>query len=268
GKACFFTFFGKLNFDKPGRSHSFYGGWIPAPDQRTVPPREEIWRRLPEPKPPEGYPERMWNRGPRGAPSGRPNMFFTPAATAKGQCVSCHNHGAFKHSPFIDQVLVDGGTIVPPNDRDAPYLPVGRVFQESFREARIVQIDTEPVNGAAQACTSCHHLTTGGKGASERRDWAVGEQIPQPSYLARKFPLRAWMPLEHGYGSEDEYHHDVDAMVEATRCCAETPDAVGCGWRAIGPTEAEVTLDPEGRLTDESWVLGSNTTVPACVAPE
>jgi len=267
GKTCFFTFFGKLDFERPGRSYAFYGGWIPAPDQETLASRDEIFRGLPEPKPPEGYPERMWNRGPRGALGGRANMFFNPKATAEGQCVSCHAHGAFKHSPFIDQAFVDGVRVVPSNDRDVPYLPVGRPFQDSFRKAQIKEIDTEPVFGEAQTCTACHGLTTGGEGASKRLYWAIGEEIPQPSYVARRFPFQAWMPLEHGLESKDHYHRDLGPMIEAIRCCEKTPTAVGCRFRPIGPTEADVKLDSRGLLAADAWMSGSDVSVPACVPP-
>ncbi len=267
GKTCYFTFFGKLDFENPGSSYSYYGGWIPAPDQETVASRDEILRLLPEPKPPEGYPERMWNRGPRGALGGRSNMFFTPKATAAGQCVSCHDHGAFKHSPFIDQAFVDGVRVVPSNDREVPYLPVGRPFQDTFREARIVEIDTELVGGDTQACTTCHRLTTGGEGAIKRRDWATGEDVPQPSYLARRLPFQSWMPIEHGISSPEDYHRDLGPMIAAIRCCEKTPNAVGCRFRPIGPTEADVKLDARGLLSESSWVSGSDASVPACVAP-
>jgi len=265
GKACFFTFFGKLDFEKPDHSYSFYGGWIPAPDQETLAARDEIFRRLPEPKPPGGYPERMWNRGPRGAVSGRPNMFFTPKATAAGECVSCHAHGAFKHSPFIDQAFVDGVRVVPPNDRDVPYLPVGQPFQDSFRKAEVMEIDTEPVAGEVQTCTGCHRLTTGGDGATKRLYWATGEEIPHPSYVARRFPFQAWMPPEHGIESQGDYHRDLGPMVEAIRCCEKTPNAIGCRFRPIGPMEGDVKLDARGFLTADSWVRGTDASVPACV---
>src|SRR3990172_4077139 len=42
GKTCYFTFFGKLDFKKPDRSYSFYGAWIPAPDQGALASRDEI----------------------------------------------------------------------------------------------------------------------------------------------------------------------------------------------------------------------------------
>jgi hypothetical protein len=268
GKTCFFTFFGKLDFDKPERSYSFYGGWIPAPDRKDTLSKEEVYRRLPEPKPPEGYPERMWNRGPRGAPGGKPNMFFTPKATAEGECVSCHNHGGFKHSPFIDQAFQGGDRVVPSNDRDLPYLPVGRPFQESFRKTGIVEIDTEPVGGEAQTCTACHRLTTGGKEADKRREWAIGDDVPKPSYLVGKFPLKAWMPLEHPFSSKDDYHQGIGRMIEALRCCEKTPNAVGCRSRALGPRETDVKRDARGLLTADSWVSGADASVPACVVPE
>ena len=192
-------------------------------------------------------------------------MFFTPKATAEGQCVSCHDHGAFKHSPFIDQAFVDGVRVVPSNDRDRPFLPVGRPFQESFRKAKIVEFDTEPVAGNVQVCTRCHRLTTGGKGAVERLHWATGDDIPQPSYVARRFPSQAWMPFEHGIESRDDYHRALGPMIAAIRCCEKTPNAIGCRFRPIGPTDADVKLDARGRLTADSWVRGSDASVPACV---
>ena len=265
GKTCFFTFFGKLDANNVERSYSFYGGWVPAPDREMLASREDVFDRLPEPKPPEEYPERMWFRGPRGAPGAKTNMFFTPYATAKGQCVSCHNHGAFKHSPFIDQVYVDGERVVPSNDRDVPYLPVGHAFQENFREAGIVEIDTEPVAGVVQACTVCHRLTTGGRGAMKRLNWAVGEEVPHTSYTAGKFPHRAWMPSEHAVASEDDYHAAFAPMVKAIRCCAETPNAIGCRYRSIGPTEEDVELDERGLLSERGWIRGSDQSIPACV---
>jgi hypothetical protein len=267
GKTCYFTFFGKLSFEKPDRSYAYYGGWIPAPDREVVESREEILARLPEPKPPVEYPETMWNRGPRGAPGPRTNMFFTPKATAEGQCVSCHDHGAFKHSPFIDQVYVDGERVVPANDRDLPYLPVGRPFQETFRKAQVMEIDTEPVGGLAQACTSCHRLTRGGKEALKRMNWAIGHEVPQPSYTASQFPGKAWMPFEHGIASETDYHRDLGPMIQALQCCEKTPNAVGCRSRSIGPTESEAKLTGVGLLSEDSWMSGSDTSVPACVAP-
>jgi hypothetical protein len=77
----------------------------------------------------------------------------------------------------------------------------------------------------------------------KRLDWATGEEIPQPSYVARRFPFQAWMPLEHGIESKDDYHRDLGPMIEAIRCCEKTPNAIGCRFRPIGPTEADVKLD-------------------------
>ena len=267
GKTCFFTFFGKLDPKDPEKSYSFYGGWIPAPDQNTLASRDEVFDRLPEPKPPEEYLERMWHRGPRGAPGGRANMFFTPAATAAGQCVSCHNHGAFKHSPYVDQAYADGERIVPSNDRDIPYFPVGDAFQKPLDDKPMLEIDTDPVDGQPQGCTVCHRLTTGSVGAQTRLDWAIGEDVPHPSYFARQFPRHAWMPFGHGVDSKEDYHRAFEPMAEAIRCCAKSPNAIGCRFRAIGPTEAEVKLDARGLLSEEAWLRGSDSSIPACVPP-
>jgi hypothetical protein len=73
------------------------------------------------------------------------------------------------------------------------------------------------------------------------------------------------MPLEHGIDSKDDYHRDLGPMIDAIRCCEKTPNAIGCRSRPIGPTEADVKLNSRGLLSADSWVQGSDATVPACV---
>jgi len=252
GKSCFFTSYGV----------SYYGGWIPAPDRKTIPSRDEVFAMLPAPKPPASYDERQWHRGPKGHAELPDNMFFTPAVTAElGGCVGCHNQGAFKHSPFIDQVSApDVGRIVPANDRTKPYLLVGRAFQKAFRDNKVVEVDTAPGEPGGSAmpngCVMCHRMSGGGSGAFTRAKWAVGIDPPAMSDSAAAWPARAWMRPGHGKGSEAEYRQAFGADIDRLFCCMKTPGAKGCKQRAIGPTAADVRLDPTGNLDPAAWVAG------------
>jgi len=80
---------------------------------------------------------------------------------------------------------------------------------------------------------------------------------------AKMPPGRAWGSTSAVYPAPDGKHIWV---ADAIRCCEKTPNAIGCRFRPIGPTEADVKLDARGLLTADSWVQGSDASVPACVA--
>lgn len=244
GKSCFFTSFGV----------QFYGGWIPAPDRRTIPSREEVWAKLPEPKPPQGYDEAQWNRGPTGHPRKPDNMFFSPATTANGGCIGCHNQGAFKHSPFVDQATAPGvGRIVPKNAGNKPYLLVGRAFQNAFRANNTFQID----GAYGNQCTDCHRMNSGGRGAQLIASWAVGQDPPWMSSWAQAWPQRAWMPPRHDKPDEASYRQEYGSDIDQILCCMRSPKAKGCSHRVIGPTANDVVLDAEGNLSGDAWLPGT-----------
>ncbi len=253
GKSCFFTSFGV----------SFYGGWIPAPDRRSVPSREEIYARLPEPKPPAAYDERQWNRGPRGHAELPQNMFFTPSATAGGGCIGCHNQGAFKHSPFVDQAMAPSvGRIVPANDRTKPYLLVGRAFKQSFRDFGIKEVDTGA--GGENTCVGCHRMDSSRGGATTIAEWAVGVDPPAMSEWASQWPQRAWMKPGHRKTSEAAYREAYGNDIDTIMCCMRTPDARGCRSRVIGPAARDVKLTSDGSLDLAGWSAASSTATASC----
>jgi hypothetical protein len=247
GKSCFFTSYGV----------QFYGGWIPAPDRKTIPPRDELYAMLPSPKPPADYDERQWNRGPKGHAEVRDNMFFTPSVTANyGGCVGCHNQGAFKHSPFIDQAFAPSvGRIVPANDRTKPYLLVGRAFQEQFRLNNTWEVDTG--HGGENTCVMCHRMNSGGSGALLRTQWAVGVDPPAMSTWAAAWPQRAWMKPNHRKTSEAAYRDAYGTDIDKLMCCMRTPDAKGCRKRKIGPLASDVLLTAQGDLAS-IWEEGAS----------
>lgn len=249
GKTCFFTFFG--SFEK-GRT--YYGGWIPAPDRRSIPSKKDVFANLlPSPKPPESYPSIMWNRGPKGTADMR-NMFFSPKQTAAGNCVVCHNQGAFKHSPFIMQAHDAKGLIVPNNPPNLPYLLVGPAFQQSFREAQHREVTTSDIDGEPQVCTSCHRMATG---SQLRFEWSVGNSVPHPSKFSATFPGRAWMPEDHGNLTGEAYAKSHQKHINAMRCCIQHPMANGCLSRAFGPTIMEIGGNLNEPLSENGWIKGS-----------
>jgi hypothetical protein len=188
-------------------------------------------------KPPGDYPEDGWYRDARAT-------YLTPRATAGGNCVGCHDIGAFKHSPFIDQL-----DIVPTNkSKTMPYLPVGSVFKEAFRSRQFVDVTTDPIEGSNQRCTTCHRMTAGGNSCSQFLDAATGHDPAPRSELGRTFPNAAWMPLDHGLTSAGAYNETFGKHIERMKCCCAKPNAKGCKTRPFGPTLEEIGAPAQGRM--------------------
>lgn len=230
GKSCFFTIFG----------NSYNGAWLPGPDATTLPPKATVAAAL-QTAPPEGYPEASWYRDARAT-------YFTPRATSGGGCVRCHDLGAFKHSPFIDQV-----DIVPTTrSKTTPYLLVGNVFQQAFRDNQMTDVTTEPVDGASQKCTQCHRLAAGGASCSTFVDWATGHDPSPHTDSSKRYPAAAWMPLDHEESSAESYDAAFGKHIARMKCCCAKPNARGCKTRTYGPTSADVggTALPEWRAAD------------------
>ncbi len=248
GKTCFFTFFGKLDFERPDRSYAYYGGWIPAPDRKVVATKEEIYDRLPEPKPPEGYPERMWNRGPRGAPGGLNNMFFTPEGDRRGtvrelprsrsvQAQSVHRSGV-RGRRAGRAVERSRRALSARREAFSGFVPEGAGDGDRYRARRW--------RGAGVHRVPPPHDRR--RGRVKRQDWAVGEEVPQPSYVARRFPSSGLDAVRARHRFRGRLSSGLGPMIEALRCCEKNPKAVGCRSRSIGPTEADVKLDSGGLL--------------------
>jgi hypothetical protein len=226
GKSCFFTIFGR----------HFNGAWLPPPDMTRLPPKEDVRARL-ETKPPADYPEDSWYRDAR-------TTYLTPRSTANGGCVGCHDLGAFKTSPFVDQV-----GIVPRNkSKQLPYLLVGNVFQEAFRSRRMIDVTTEPVEGSAQVCTSCHRMASGGASCNQFLDWVTGHDPSPRSASAKTFPKAAWMPMGHTISSAEQYEARYGKHIARMKCCCQKPNAKGCLTREYGPTPRELGTVAPGRM--------------------
>jgi hypothetical protein len=225
GKSCFFTIFGQ----------TFNGAWLAPPDQKRLPPASNVLSAL-EARPPAGYPEESWYRDARAT-------YLTPRSTSNGGCIGCHDLGAFKHSPFIDQV----GIVPTSNSKTAPYLLVGKVFQEAFRSRGLIDVTSEPVEGSPQRCTGCHRMTAGGNTCNHFLPWATGNDGAPRHESARKYPDAAWMPLGHGMQSAEEYEAKFGKHIAAMKCCCEKPNAKGCKTRRFGPTTEEIGEVAPGR---------------------
>jgi len=237
GKSCFFTIFGP----------HFYGAYLPPPDQKAVPPEAEVLAKIDVAKPPAEYPKEQWYRDARAT-------YFSPSRTAGGGCVGCHDLGPWKHSPFIDQV-----DIVPSNRRGA-YFPVGKVFQASFSS---LDVTTDPIEGDAQRCTSCHRMAAGGRTCDKFIDWSVGGYPGEMSATGRSWPHAAWMPEGH-QDDAGAWDRDNGKHVKRLKCCCENPTAKGCRSRAFGPTKE--ALGPglaEGVLPP--WVRGGGDAGVSCL---
>jgi hypothetical protein len=224
GKSCYFTIFGQ----------QFYGGWLAPPDQAKLPPQPDVLAQIADPKPPPEYPTNSWYRDARAT-------YFTAKDTAGGGCVGCHDLGAFKHSPFVDQ------TGLVPHNPNIPFLPVGQPFQEAFRSRKLVDVTTDPVGGQPQKCTTCHRLVSGGANCDHIIDWATGHNSPSLSSWGTSFPQAAWMPLGHQLTSADEYNRTWGPHVARIKCCCEKPYARGCLSRPFGPTVEELGEVADGQ---------------------
>lgn len=234
GKTCFFTYFGG----------TYFGGHLAPPDQATMPDAETLYASLAEPKPPRDlFPESYWHVRAE-------NRWLKPQATVDGNCVSCHDLGGFKHSPFIRQA-----EIVPSNKR-TPYLLVGNVFQQKAREDKLMDVTTAPIDGEAQVCTSCHRMAAGGATCDQYIDWSTGKFSTKVwnlmSETARAQPARQWMPDGHDTVSFADYSTAYKKHIDAIKCCCANPKAIGCKSKRYGPTAAEV---------DANWTAGAGPAV-------
>jgi hypothetical protein len=167
-------------------------------------------------------------------------LYLKPKTAAEKGCVTCHDAGAWQHSPFIDQVH-----LVPSNG-GLPHLPVGRAFQQSFRGAELLDVTTEPVGGEPQKCTSCHRMTSGGFTCNQFIDWSTGQYPYALSESSKRFPQAAWMPLNHGLDA-NAYESAFGAHIERMKCCCQNPMSKGCLTRPLGPTLDDLGDIPPGQ---------------------
>jgi len=219
GKTCFFDFVGKT-----------YGGYVPSPDDDHAPD----FAALPDPKPPKELgpgsgKEAVWQRDAR-------TTWKSPSAVVQTDaCITCHDGGAFKNSPWIAQVFQ-----VPHNDPSVPLLIVGSFFDTWSKKFPVRAISTAPIRGAdgreqAQACTSCHRIGSLATCSTELY-YAAGLAAPATmSKLGNSFAVRTWMPPEPAswHGKSDQelqtlWNTAYKTHVGRLKCCCDNPNAIGC----------------------------------------
>lgn len=226
GKSCYVTQYGDAVV-----------GFLPPLDAPLPPKDAYLSRYNPEQaKPPKGFPEALWYRDANKA-------FKSPAFTASAGCVGCHNAHGVKYSPYINS---KHGL---PDIREMaklPFLAVGEPFKEYFYSHDIVQVTTEPIDGAKQLCTRCHNMTSSGT-CGYLIDSATNHPNTALSAWMTTSSRNSWMPPV-----------DVDLAlykkhVAAMKCCCDNPQAKGCKTRKFGPTLADL---PEGFAEGKGWVEG------------
>lgn len=232
GKTCFFDVVTKA-----------YGGRVASPDDKNFPELSD----LPDPKPPRELSagtagEALWKRNARG-------IWKRPAdVVLADNCVRCHDTGAYKGSPWIEQVLD-----VPANPPDVPYTVVGKVFDPWKTRFPLFAISTTPVtlsSGATepQVCTSCHRIGSQAT-CTAQLAYSVGLEFsntPTTTHGAL-FAERTWMPP--GSTDEAQWKAKYERHIAKLRCCCASPNARGC-------TRQSITTDPlipatEGSGPDE-----------------
>ncbi len=219
GKTCFFDYVGKV-----------YGGYVPSPDDRKLTALDD----LPNPKPPadmqvDGTADVIWKKN--GARTWRRPI----DVVNHDNCVRCHDTGAFKSSPWIEQVMK-----LPANSKQVPLLVVGKVFEQWKTKLPIKAIDTTPIinsKGEAepQICTSCHRIGSLAT-CDQHLDYSIGRKTPGiVSDLGRKFFHQVWMPPPGNTDSpmqenelRDAWQEKYGKHVEKLKCCCAKPDATGC----------------------------------------
>ncbi len=219
GKTCFFDYVGKV-----------YGGYVPSPDDTKVATLED----LPSPKPPaemqvSGVSELIWQK------SGERTWRRPIDVVNHDNCIRCHDTGAFKSSPWVEQAIK-----LPGNSKEVPFLVVGKVFEKWKAKFPVRAIDTLPVKNAKgelepQACTSCHRI--GSLATCELHiDYSIGTKSSGiVSDLGKTFYHAVWMPpvsnpANNKTESElrDEWQAKYSQHIDRLKCCCSKPHAKGC----------------------------------------
>lgn len=146
------------------------------------------------------------------------------AAGGSEPCTSCHDNDAFIHSPYIDQVQVNGEPIVPvTSGPDAPYWLVGRKYFNGPKWQT-----KHLVSDAASNCTTCHRI-----GNRRTCEGFAGEAVSLIGnrYLSNKYDRGHWMPppddLKARFATADG--DDLKAVKFIMDCC-KNPNDKKCEW--------------------------------------
>ena len=227
GKSCYFTQYGEAVV-----------GFLPPLDA-PLPSKEQFLASFnkEQARPPKDFPQALWYRDANQA-------FKSPAFTATSGCVACHNAHGFKYSPYINstQGLPEVTAMA-----KLPFLAVGQPFIDYFNAAKILQVNTDNIDGEPQLCTRCHSMTTSGTcgyifdSATDHPGVVLG------SWLTLSSRHNSWMPPIKVDPALMKKH------VAAMQCCCANPQSQGCQTRKFGPTVADL---PAGFYEGKGWMAG------------
>jgi cytochrome c553 len=226
GKSCYLTQYGDA-----------VAGFLPPLDTPLPAKNEFLAKFNPEQaKPPLDFPQELWYRDANKA-------FKSPEFTASAGCVACHNAHGVKYSPYINSRhgLPDIRSMA-----NLPFLPVGEPFKKFFYNHEILQVTTDPIDGANQLCNQCHNMTTSGTcgyiidSATDHPDTILSAWLTSSA-------RNSWMPPMQVDSALFKKH------VAAMKCCCDAPHSQGCKTRKFGPTLADL---PEGFNEGKGWIEG------------
>jgi hypothetical protein len=228
GNTCYFDFVGKV-----------YGGYVPSPDDETFATLDL----LPSPKPPpemqaSAAAVNIWQK------NGRTTWRSPPQVASEDSCITCHDTGALKGSPWITQVMQ-----IAPNDTTVPFQVVGTAFAPWKTNFPVRAISTAPFAQAdgsqqPQICTSCHRIGSQGSCANHV-DFSTGASKPGVlSTLAATYHFNKWMPPTPAAwaGKSDAdlfalWTQTYQTQVARLKCCCTNPGGVNC-------TSQDITTSP------------------------
>ncbi len=150
---------------------------------------------------------------PRGQPAAR-TFWKSPAQTAKGNCISCHDSDPFMYSPFIAQ------TRKLPADPFGKYTnDIGAAFQQWNKPSSITT--------RGNTCTSCHRIGSLETCRRTVRESAGNAASPGSDDWAKRYPHSHWMPPGNAYTQAQWdviYRESFDKILQ---CCVQ-PNGPGC----------------------------------------
>ncbi|HUJ82438.1 MAG TPA: hypothetical protein VLW83_11190 [Candidatus Acidoferrales bacterium] len=182
-------------------SHNVHTGstcWFQAQAGEPLAPNRGLFgTRVPSPEEPIG--KKFWN---------------TPAVTAKGNCVTCHDSDPFMYSPYIAQT------------RQLPADPFGKYANDIGAVFRAWE-KPSAISTRGNTCVGCHriaNLTTCRQTVRE----AVGIVTSRGSDdWARQYPNSHWMPPGNSM-TEKQWDQIYSASVQKIFACCANPKAPEC----------------------------------------
>jgi hypothetical protein len=149
------------------------------------------------------------------------DFWWTPEATAKKNCSSCHDADPFMYSAYIGQVW-----------QHVPVDPIGW-YNSDIGEAFKSWPALESMSTEGNTCVGCHRI--GNKNSCDKHiiASAAGMQpIEGGNELANSYPLKNWMPVNN-FHSEDFWNEVyLDSALKLISCCDDPTQAM-CQFKPI-----------------------------------